>query len=42
MFFTILRLSAAPVPLVADDTGGPEQQEQCQAHEADPAQHTSQ
>lgn len=40
--FTILLLSAALVPLVADDTGGPQQQGQCQAHEADPAQHAGQ
>lgn len=39
--FTIL-LSAALVPLVADDTGRPQQQDQCQAHEADPAQHAGQ
>lgn len=36
--FTILPLSAALVSPVADDAGGPQQQGQCQAHEASDGQ----
>lgn len=42
--FTILLLppAAALVPLVADETGEPQQQDECQTHEADPAQDAGQ
>lgn len=40
--FTSRLPAATLVSLAADDTGGPQQQDQCRAHEADPAQHAGQ